>query len=142
MFSLFDFSSNFPGGQLTSFAPMRGRPCHHRKTSKSYYVGCQRGTARICCCAPCSAAAERHVSIDRHILPTGRSAANSGVPMTDRYVHLAFKLCGKYCVNRTVLNLTCPHSTRSRVYVTVGCQSVLLSVLSIDSSSGVRMVCC
>jgi len=27
MFSLFNFSSIFPGGQLTPFAPMRGRPC-------------------------------------------------------------------------------------------------------------------
>jgi len=27
MFSLFNFSSIFPGGQLTPFAPMCGRPC-------------------------------------------------------------------------------------------------------------------
>jgi len=27
MFSLFNFSSIFPGGQLTRFAPMFGRPC-------------------------------------------------------------------------------------------------------------------
>jgi len=27
MFSLFNFSSIFPGGQLTPFAPMYGRPC-------------------------------------------------------------------------------------------------------------------
>jgi len=29
MFSLFNFSSIFPGGQLTPFASMCGRPCDH-----------------------------------------------------------------------------------------------------------------
>ena len=28
MFSLFNFSSIFPGAQLTPFAPMCGRPCY------------------------------------------------------------------------------------------------------------------
>jgi len=37
----------------------------------------------------------------------------------------------------------CPHSMRRRVYVTVGCPSVRLSVpSSIDCSSGGRRVCC
>jgi len=31
MFSLFNFLSVFPGGQLTPFAPMCGRPCPRRK---------------------------------------------------------------------------------------------------------------
>jgi len=34
-------------------------------------VSWQRGTARICCCAPCSRAA-----IDRYLLPAGPTAAN------------------------------------------------------------------
>ena len=36
----------------------------------------------------------------------------------------------------------CPHSMRSRVYVTVGRPSVRPSVPSIDSSNGGRRVCC
>ena len=36
----------------------------------------------------------------------------------------------------------CQHSMRSRVYVTVGRLSVRLYVPSIDSSSGMRLVCC
>ena len=33
MFSLFNFSSIFPGGQLTPFTPMCGRPCRHALAS-------------------------------------------------------------------------------------------------------------
>ena len=34
--SLYNFSSIFPGGQLTQFAPMYGRPCINRKKQHDY----------------------------------------------------------------------------------------------------------
>jgi len=37
-FSLLNFSSIFPGGQLTPFAPMRGRPCQYTKYVKCSFV--------------------------------------------------------------------------------------------------------
>ena len=140
MFSLFNFSSIFPGGQLTPFAPMCGRPCHHRKTSKSYYVGCQRGTARAMLrCRRC-----RLTYPARGALGSKQRRANDGPLCTSGFQALRKILCESHCrhIKLDLRALTCAQSMRSRVYVTVGCQSVLLSVLSIDSSSGVRMVCC
>ena len=47
MFSLFNFSSLFPGGQLTPFAPMCGRPCKHRRCTSTLLA---RITARSARC--------------------------------------------------------------------------------------------
>ena len=45
IFSLFNFSSIFHGGQLTPFAPMCGRPCQQRKTSSKKRLATERHMA-------------------------------------------------------------------------------------------------
>ena len=47
MFSLFNFSSIFPGGQLTPFGPMCGRPCRWRFLPKKKP---QLVLAELLCC--------------------------------------------------------------------------------------------
>ena len=46
-----------------------------RRCMQVLKVSCKRGTARICCCAPCCCGAGR-AAIDRYILPAGPTAAN------------------------------------------------------------------
>ena len=66
MFSLLNFSSIFPGGLLTPFAPMYGRPCT--------WHGPHSPAARR--------AAVRRAAIDRYLLPAKFAAV--AFTVTDR----------------------------------------------------------
>ena len=66
MFSLFNFSSIFAGGQLTPFAPMCGRPCARG------LVGCS-----VCRVTGCSG--EDVSLLVQHVLRLGRGDGGSGV---------------------------------------------------------------
>ena len=50
MFSLFNFSSIFHGGQLTPFAPMCGRPCTRGTTHRWGAGSVKRYGVRLCVC--------------------------------------------------------------------------------------------
>jgi len=59
------------------------------------------------------------------------------------FTFLVVSVCKVSCHSlRTSIDAACLHSTRSRIYGTVGRPSVRLSVPSIDSSSCGRRVCC